>query len=47
MRAAYYNKSGPAYEVIKIGEFDDPRPGPHEVLVRIKTCGVNPFDIKS
>lgn len=47
MRAAYYNKSGPAHEVIQIGEFETPRPGPDEVLVKIKNSGVNPSDIKS
>lgn len=47
MRAAFYNKSGPAHEVIQIGEFDDPQPGPDDVLIRVKTSGVNPSDIKS
>ncbi len=47
MRAAYYNKSGPAHEVIQIGEFDDPQPGLDDILIRVKTSGVNPSDIKS
>lgn len=47
MRAAYYSKSGPAHKVIQFGEFDTPRPGPDEVLVRVNISGVNPSDIKS
>jgi NADPH:quinone reductase len=31
-------------EVLKLEDVPDPRPGPAEVLVRVKAAGVNPFD---
>lgn len=45
MRAAYYTESG-GPEVLQTGEFDDPEPGPGEVLVRVHASGVNPTDWK-
>lgn len=47
MRAAFYEKNGPAREVLNLGEVETPRPGPGEVRVRLKTSGVNPSDVKS
>jgi NADPH:quinone reductase len=47
MRAAFYEKNGPAREVLKLGEIDTPRPGPGEVRVKLATSGVNPSDVKS
>ena len=47
MRAAYYEKNGPARDVLEIGEVETPRPGPGEVRVRLATSGVNPSDVKS
>ena len=47
MRAAYYERNGPAREVLKLGELDEPRPGPGEVRIKLKTSGVNPSDVKS
>lgn len=46
MRAAWYEKNGPARDVIKVGELPDPQPGAGEVRVRIRTSGVNPSDVK-
>jgi NADPH2:quinone reductase len=46
MRAAYYEKNGPAREVLKLGEVETPRPGPGEVRVKISASGVNPSDVK-
>lgn len=46
MRAAWYEKNGPARDVIKVGELPDPQPGPGEVRVRIVASGVNPSDVK-
>jgi NADPH:quinone reductase len=47
MRAAYYEKNGPAGEVLRLGEIDTPSPGLGEVRVRLATSGVNPSDVKS
>jgi NADPH2:quinone reductase len=47
MRIAYYEQNGPAAEVLKLGTVDDPRPGPGEVRVRLRTSGVNPSDVKT
>ena len=47
MRAAYYEKNGPARDVLKVGEVETPRAGPGEVRVRLATSGVNPSDVKS
>lgn len=47
MRAAYYEKKGPAREVLQLGERTTPKPGPGEVLVQIRASGVNPSDVKS
>jgi NADPH2:quinone reductase len=46
MRAAWYESGGPASEVLSIGEMDAPRPGPGEVLVRVRASGVNPGEVK-
>jgi len=47
MRAAYYEKNGPAKEVLHVGEVETPQPGPGEVRIRLKTSGVNPSDVKN
>ncbi len=47
MRVAYYEKNGPAPEVLKLGEMDTPKPGPGEVRVRLRASGVNPSDVKN
>jgi NADPH:quinone reductase len=46
MKAAWYEKQGPAREVLTIGEMPDPNPGHGEVRIRIAASGVNPGDIK-
>ncbi|NNL35345.1 MAG: NADPH:quinone reductase [Silicimonas sp.] len=46
MRAVWYERFGPADEVLTVGEMPDPVPGPGEVLVRVKASGVNPSDVK-
>src|SRR5262245_28076184 len=46
MRAAYYEKNGPAREVLRIAEVAAPQPGPGEVGVRLLASGVNPSDVK-
>jgi NADPH2:quinone reductase len=46
MRAAWYEKQGPAREVLVVGEMPDPRPGAGEVRIRIAASGINPGDVK-
>jgi NADPH:quinone reductase len=47
MRAAFYDRTGPARDVLQLGEVQTPEPGPGQVRVRIATSGVNPSDVKS
>lgn len=47
MKAAFYDRNGPADEVLQVGDIPMPAPGPGEVLVRVKASGVNPSDVKS
>jgi NADPH:quinone reductase len=46
MKAAWYEKQGPAREVLKVGEMPDPMAGSGEVRIRIAASGINPGDIK-
>ena len=47
MKAIWYEKAGPASEVLTAGETGDaPEPGKGEVRVRIATSGINPVDVK-
>ncbi len=46
MRAAWFESFGAAADVLKVGDLDTPVSGPGEVLVRMKTSGVNPSDVK-
>lgn len=46
MRAAWYEKQGPAKEVLRVGEMPDPHPACGEVRIRIAVSGINPGDIK-
>jgi NADPH2:quinone reductase len=46
MRAAYYEKNGPAREVLRVADVETPQPGPGEVRVKLITSGVNPSDVK-
>jgi NADPH2:quinone reductase len=47
MKAAFYDRNGPADEVLQVAELPMPAPGPGEVLVRVKASGVNPSDVRS
>ena len=47
MRAAYYDQTGPANEVLQVGEVPTPTAGPGEVRVKVQWSGVNPSDVKS
>ena len=46
MKAGWFEAFGDASDVIRVGEQDKPKAGPGEVLVRLKTSGVNPSDVK-
>jgi NADPH:quinone reductase len=46
MRAAWYDRTGPAGEVLQVGDLPDPVAGPGEVLVRVAASGINPADVK-
>lgn len=46
MRAAWYERLGPAREVLEVGETDTPDPGPGELRIRLAASAVNPSDVK-
>ena len=46
MIAAWYEKQGPARDVLVVGEMPEPTAGPGEVRIRVAVSGVNPGDIK-
>ncbi len=46
MRAAWYDRPGPAGDVFVIGDMPRPCPEAGEVLVHIKASGINPSDYK-
>lgn len=46
MQAVWYDRQGPAAEVLVHGSLPDPTPGPQEVLVAVRASGVNPSDVK-
>ena len=47
MKAVWYERNGPAREVLHCGDLPDPVPGTGEVLVRVHASGVNPSDWKT
>jgi NADPH2:quinone reductase len=47
MRAAIYERTGPAREVLRVVDLPAPHPSPGEVRVRLVWSGVNPSDVKS
>src|SRR3954449_13105038 len=46
MLAAWYERAGPAAEVLEVGGMADPQSGPGEVRVRLTFSGINPGDTK-
>ncbi|MEO7198102.1 MAG: zinc-binding dehydrogenase, partial [Solirubrobacterales bacterium] len=46
MRAAWYERQGPAREVLEVGDLPDPHPAAGEVRVRVSYSGINPGDVK-
>lgn len=47
MQAAFYERTGPANEVLRVDQVPTPVSGPGEVRVRIAWSGVNPSDVKA
>src|SRR5262245_64706188 len=47
MRAAWYESTGPAREVLAIGEMPAPEPISGQVRIAVKASGVNPSDVKA
>ncbi|RAO33675.1 NADPH:quinone reductase [Micromonospora noduli] len=45
MRAAWYDRQGPAREVLEVGELPDPWPGEGEVRVRVSVSGIHVGDL--
>lgn len=46
MQAAWFERFGAASDVLQVGDKPTPVAGPGEVLVRMRTSGVNPSDVK-
>ena len=46
MRAAWYERQGPARETLVFGEMPDVRPGPGEVRIAVSISGLSPGDVK-
>jgi NADPH:quinone reductase len=46
VKTAWYEKQGPAREVLVVGEMPDPVPLAGEVRIRIAASGINPGDVK-
>ena len=46
MRAAWFEKRGPAREVLVVGDMPDPQPGPGEVRLAVEVSGLSPGDVK-
>ena len=46
MRAAWYERQGPAHEVLQVGEMGAPEPGPGEIRLAVRASGVNPGEVK-
>ena len=45
MRAVWYERQGPAREVLELGEMPTPEAGHGEVRVEVRASGVNPSDV--
>lgn len=46
MKAAWYERQGPAADVLVVGQMPDPEPGPGEVRIRTRVSAVHPGDVK-
>jgi NADPH:quinone reductase-like Zn-dependent oxidoreductase len=46
LRAAWYERQGPASETLVVGEMPDVHPGPGEVRIAVSVSGLSPGDVK-
>jgi len=46
VKAVWYESIGEAEQVLNYGDLEDPQINDGEVLVKLKTSGVNPSDVK-
>ena len=46
MKAAWYERQGPASDVLQVGDRPTPEAGAGEVRIRVRASGVNPGDVK-
>jgi NADPH:quinone reductase len=46
LRAAWYERQGPARETLVVGEMPDAHPGPGEVRIAVSVSGLSPGDVK-
>src|SRR5262249_58126656 len=46
MKAALYDRHGPAADVLRVEELERPEPGPGEVRVKVAVSAINPTDYK-
>ncbi len=46
MRAAWYERQGPAHQVLETGHMADPEPAANELRVRLACSGLHPGDVK-
>ncbi|MFT4603659.1 MAG: NADPH2:quinone reductase [Rhodothermales bacterium] len=46
MKAAWYERQGPAPDVLNIGELPTPNAGEGEIRIRVLASGINPGDVK-
>ena len=46
MKAIWFERFGAADQVLSIGDWPTPEPGPGEVLVALRATGINPSDVK-
>jgi NADPH2:quinone reductase len=47
MLAAWYERNGPAAEVLQVGNMEPAEPSPGEIRIRLHASGLNPSDVKS
>ena len=46
MRAAWYERQGPARDTLVVGDMPDVHPGPGEVRIAVSVSGLSPGDVK-